>query len=227
MNALAEIGARPASKYIQAARVPLSVEPQLFGLWGIERVDVIESGHFLMVGARQQTILRRITEATVHLAVDGRASGEIVMEDSRQELRKHLPIWMHGRGRILITGLGLGCVVRALLIKPDVTHIDVVERDPGILRVLGAEFEAEPRVTMHLGDAHTIHWPHKTMWDFAWHDIWSRGDEEHLTMSHMRLINRYQHMVFNQQGAWELPRWLCKKARHYVTDQDKRDWLLR
>jgi spermidine synthase len=50
------------------------------------------------------------------------------MEDTLSELRRHTPIFMRAKGRLLVTGLGLG-VVRGLLAKPEVEHIDVVEID--------------------------------------------------------------------------------------------------
>lgn len=198
-----------AGRSLLAARVPTTLRPQCFGLWGIERVDVDNPAHRIMMGGSpHQTILRRITWATVHLAQDGKASGEIVMEDSLTELRRHLPIWLAARGRVLITGLGLGCVVRGLLINPLVTHIDVVELDPSIIRIVGAEFAGEPRVTIHLGDALKIHWPRRTRWDVAWHDViggqeWTH--KEHTQILHIRLMARYQNKV-KRQGAWMWPR---------------------
>lgn len=53
----------PANRFIAAARVPLTLQPQLFGLWSIERVrvDPANLAHAMMVGASTQTILRRIS----------------------------------------------------------------------------------------------------------------------------------------------------------------------
>jgi hypothetical protein len=148
-------------------------------------------------GGDTQTCLRRITEATMH------SDGEIVMEDSLSELRRHLPIFLAARGRILITGLGLGCVVRGLLVNPDVSHIDVVEIDRQILERVGVEFADNPRVTLHHGDALTYKMP-RDRWDFAWHDIWCEGNRR-LHVLHLRLLRRYHNRV-GRQGAWMLPR---------------------
>lgn len=203
-----------AHEYIRAARAT-SIEPQIFGLWCIEKVGLQFASrrnpmHDITVW---QTVLRRLPGRT------------IVMEDSNHELSKHLPIWMAAAGRVLVTGLGLGCVVRGLLSKPQVTHIDVVDRDPGILRVVGAEFEGNPRVTLHLGDALKMHWPRAIHWDYAWHDLWSRDDEPHLQLIHAQVLAKYQDHA-DHQGAWELPRWICDGLRRNVGRRGG-NWLLR
>ena len=184
--------------YLAAARVPDHLQPQTFGLWSIERhpVPPLEED---WIGFPTITLLRRVTEATVH------ERGEVVMEDSRRELARHLPIWLSARGRVLVTGLGLGCVVRGLLANPAVGHIDVVEIDPTILRVVGTEFAGLARVSLHQGDALKLEWPSGTRWDCAWHDIWSAKGGSHLHVLHGRLLLRYHDQV-DQQGAWMLPR---------------------
>ncbi len=142
------------------------------------------------------------------------------MEDSRRELSRHLPIWLAARGRVLKTGLGLGCVVRGLLANPDVEHIDVVEIDKGIIRVCGAEFVGNPRVTVHHADALT--WDRGgRMWDFAWHDLHS-FDEEHLDLMHAKLLIDYREAV-GQQGAWQWPRLAHRVGRQgFLGDQRRR-----
>lgn len=135
---------------------------------------------------------------------------EVVMEDSARELRRHAPILRHGRGRVLVSGLGLGCVVRGLLAKPDVDHIDVVEIDPAIIRHFGAEFAADPRVTIHLGDAMTYRWPRNARWDFAWHDVVCvKGDS--LTLIHARLVKRFARRC-GRQGWWGAGARIARRA---------------
>lgn len=194
-----------APDFIAAARVPLTLHaPQDLGLWTIERVWAMNRRDIKRLGGfAHQTVLRRATMATLHLG-----GGEIVMEDSRRELSRHLPIWLRARGRVLVTGLGLGCVVRGLLASSLVDHIDVVEIDPRILRAVGPEFEDSRRVSLHLGDALTIEWPAGTGWDFAWHDVWS--EERHLDLVHAELIARYVDHC-DRQGAWMMTRWVKRR----------------
>lgn len=196
--------------YLRAARCPSTLAAQEFGLWSIEKRAAPESEpHGAMfralIGGPEQTVLGRITEATMH-----QPPGEIVMEDSTQELSRHLPIWLRARGRVLITGLGLGCVVRGLLASPQVERIDVIELDRDILRIVGAEFAHEPRVTLVHGNALTCKMPGKH-WDFAWHDLWCEGST--LQLLHLKLIGRYRKRC-DRQGAWMLPRVVKRRLAH-------------
>jgi spermidine synthase len=205
---------RPAD-YIAAARVPETLKPQAFGRWEIRRVWARESGTVVgrllfqeQVGFSSQTQLLTHTMATLHLK-----HGEVVMEDSQVELRKHLPIWMKAEGSVLVTGLGLGCVVRGLLASRKVREITVVEIDSQILRVVGHEFRFNPRVRLMRGDALKIDLPGKKF-DFAWHDLWTDG-ERHLQTLHADLLARF-HPQCRIQGAWQFPREFKRRMPEWV-----------
>ena len=197
-----------ADDFVNAARVPDSLETQSFGLWDIRRMTMTNPYHRAQAGFDTVTFLQRWTYSTLHLG-----AGETVMEDSEPELRRHLPIWMIAHGRVLVTGLGLGCVVRGLLANGSVEKIDVVEIDHGIARVIGSEFASNPRVNLHVADA--LEWQiGDRKWDFAWHDIWSDTDagKPHLQVLHGKLIARFHPNVANQ-GAWALPRKIARKLK--------------
>lgn len=195
--------------YLEAARVPESLQPQKFGLWSIQRKTFsreTKAGaiQIALVGWISQTILLRMTAATMHL------DGVIVMEDGVSELRRHLPIWLAARGRVLVTGLGLGCVLRGLLAKPEVEHVDVIEIDADIIRVVGAEFAGNPRATIHRGNALTMRWPATTRWDYAWHDLWIE-QENKLQLDHMAAMLHFKNHV-PKQGAWAFPKFIKRRS---------------
>jgi hypothetical protein len=191
---------------IEACRVPDSVPEGRAGLWSIRRSRVDDLSNpfaqayvrHLLGGFDSYTLLERDTMATLH-----RERGECVMEDSLRELQRHLPILVAARGRVLISGLGLGCVVRGLLAKPEVEHVDVIEIDHAIAQLVWPEFAANERVTLHMGDAESISWSPGSRWDFAWHDVWS--ETESLDLVHGRILARYHDLV-GQQGAWQFNR---------------------
>jgi predicted membrane-bound spermidine synthase len=200
--------------FLNAARVPASIQPQKFGPWEIERVPLPLLPEKFGGSSRQphMTVLRHeitMDYSNMHKANDEGRVMDVVMEDSAPELRRHLPIWMQAHGRVLITGLGLGCVVRGLLTSPRVEHIDVVEIDLDILRIVGAEFAGNPRVTLHHGDAMQVEFPKDTKWHFAWHDLWTDGDR-HLQSLHAELMVRFRDRVVHQQGAWAFPKAMKK-----------------
>lgn len=193
--------------YLRAARVPASIAcPQEAGPWTIRRTKIgpLERGVPAIVritGPDRESFvtLERWTDATIH---QGR--GEIVMDDGDRELRRHLPIWMAARGHVLKTGLGLGCVVRGLLAKPDVERITVVEIDPDIMRLVAPWFAVEPRVEIIHADALTWEPPTGVRFDYAWHDIWCEGNKG-LQRLHMQLVARLRDRC-GPQGAWAFPR---------------------
>lgn len=187
--------------FITAARVPDTLQPQVFRPWSIERDPMPMPLDRPDMMFPTYTLLRRLSWSSLHQVRDDGTGGEIVMEDSPHELRKHLPIWLAARGRVLVTGLGLGCVVRGLLASPRVSHVDAVEIDPAIIRVVGAEFAGDPRVTIHEGDALSIEIA--GCWVFGWHDLWTDGDD-HLQRLHARLFFRFRAKC-RRQGAWAFP----------------------
>lgn len=184
--------------YLAAARVPASLRPQRRGLWRIRRVRYAAPYLIDQIGGRIQTRLERWTLGTLH-----QRHGMLVMEDSRAELSRHLPIWLHATGRVLITGLGLGCVVRGLLANPHVEHVDVVEIDRDIIAMVGPEFMAQDRVRLHHADALRWKLPRKRYWDAGWHDL--HDDNGHLQVLHAKLLWRYRNACV-AQGAWGFPR---------------------
>jgi hypothetical protein len=195
--------------YFVAARVPLSLKPQVFGLWTIHRVFAQNELHRRMIGSQHQTLLYRVSLGTML-----EEFGDLVMEDSESELRKHLPIWLAARGRVLVTGLGLGCVVRGLLASPSVTHVDVVEIDRQLLRVVGHEFLGNSRVRLHEGDALTFS-TGSERWDYIWHDLWHEEGNVVLQEMHAQLLCRFQKRC-QRQGAWAFPRILKRLIPEYL-----------
>jgi hypothetical protein len=200
-----------AEDYILAARVPASlVAPKQFGQWMITRPmaypdDVYRAAGHEPPGFPSYTILWKEKEQ-----YDCREPREVVMEDSRKELRRHLPIWTKGSGRVLVTGLGLGCVVRGLLANPRIENVDVVEIDRGILDAIGPEFARERRVNLIEGDAIEFCKKARRRWDFAWHDLHSPSLAD-LTLMHLGMMKSIRGRV-RAQGAWGLDRRVKRMA---------------
>jgi spermidine synthase len=197
-------------RLLQASRVPDGLLPLgEFGLWKLARVNFTDDTAFgaasiMFNGWPSYHVLGRMTEAKMHLEW-----GDIVMLDNRPELVKHLPILMNAAGRVLVSGLGLGCVVRGLLSRKQVEHVDVIEIDRQILDRIGPEFSGNDRVTLHHADA--LQFPlNGQRWDWAWHDLY----DEHraLQILHADLIMRFHHHV-RHQGAWQMPRWAKRRIR--------------
>lgn len=179
------------------------------GLWKIESIDFTPNlcaaakrlnGRIIAPGLAK--FLRRYTASTLM------NDGECVMEDTDPELRKHLQFILTAKGRVLVTGLGLGCVVRGLLTRPAVTSIDAVEISPNVLEMVEPHMPVDPRLTIHRDDAvKFIKRRRADRWDCAWHDVWTDIDngEPHLDVLHAKMMIRLRGRVA-VQGAWALDR---------------------
>jgi hypothetical protein len=93
------------------------------------------------------------------------------------------------RGRVLVGGLGLGVVVRMLAANKNVTRIDVVEKSPEVIKLVGDHVaQDDPRIGIHEGDLAQFLWDtgkgaqwraqKQPYWHYAFFDIWT-GDNEH------------------------------------------------
>lgn len=187
------------------------------GLWSIGKKEIEEStytfhrGKVYVLNPCTITTLRRITGSTMHL------SGEVVMDDSPFEIRSHLNFMMKARGNVLVSGLGLGCVVRGLLANPAVKHVTCIEISQNVLELV-KPFMPKDRLTIIHDDALKLTKPEKsplwlTRFDCAWHDIWADRDngDPHLSVLHGRLMANCRDRV-QFQGAWDMPRWFKKRA---------------
>jgi hypothetical protein len=81
--------------------------------------------------------------------------------------------------RILINGLGLGMVLSAALRLGHAGHIDVVENDPRVIRLVGSQYAARAeragiglRIIERDAMTQAARWPAGTRWDVGWTDIW-------------------------------------------------------
>lgn len=193
-------------RILKAARAD-SIPEDDSGLWYVKKVIWTEKmaagmpNFKVPVGA--YTKLFRWTEATMHQGI-----GECVMDDTVAELKKHLRFMLMAHGDVIVSGLGLGCVVRGLLLNPKVRSVKVLEISKNVLKLVEPWMPKDPRLTIIHADA--LKWfdenPDAPM-DCVWHDIWtdeSKG-EPHLQVQHMALLSKSAGRV-DLQGAWNFPR---------------------
>lgn len=162
------------------------------------------------------TILNVWTTATLH-----HGQGETVMEDSEKELRKHLDFILRARGRVLVLGLGLGCVVRGLMKRREVRSIDVVERERDVIDLVSPCMPPGRRIHIHHADAERfIRERPLHRWDYAWHDLWSDEEkgEPNLQVTHGKLMAMLRDRV-GWQGAWDSPAWFRRAFRGTQQEQ--------
>jgi hypothetical protein len=154
--------------------------------------------------------------------------GALVMSDTPDELTDHGPVIRRAAAsseplRVLVNGLGLGCVVKGLLSLTNVVALDVVEIDRDLIELVGPFYlrqrlgvrtlmrtvrSKDGRLTIHRADAFTKRWPEVRRWNLIWHDVWDSMDPVNLSDearavpgTYDRLFERYADRC-DWQGAW-------------------------
>lgn len=107
-----------------------------------------------------------------------------------------------GPVRVLINGLGLGMVLAAALSYDHVEHVDVVERDPRVIELVGPHYADDSRVSIVRGDAYETarSWSPGTRWHIGWSDIWPSLCTSDLK-DHARLNRSYGRRC-DWHGCW-------------------------
>lgn len=139
--------------------------------------------------------------------------GIMVMSDEAKEIADHLPFIERAAGCILITGLGIGMVLQALLRKPEVEHITVVEKSADVLALVSGHYLAMfggERITLVNDSAFTWRPLAGARFDFAWHDIWPVAAGVYWP-EHQLLFDRYSAIV-NEQDSWR-GEWMRQRFR--------------
>jgi len=111
------------------------------------------------------------------------------------------------KGNILINGLGLGVLLTALLEKPDVEHVTVIEISEDVIKLVGPTFAGDPRVTIIHADAFIWKLPKGVRYNAVWHDIWPTICEDNLP--EMTKLHRKYGKRCDYQESW--CRELCKR----------------
>jgi len=126
-----------------------------------------------------------------------------MMTDTPAEIRDLIGVYLAFKEpwvtHVLINGLGLGVVLKMALEQPHIQHIDVVEIEPDIIKLVGPSYP-DPRVQIHEADAYTIEWPKGYGWSVAWHDIWPTICTDNL--EEMGKLHRKYGKRTQWQGSW-------------------------
>jgi hypothetical protein len=163
-----------------------------------------------------------------------RVNGQLMMTDSPMEKRADLDVVGKAHGRVLIAGLGLGMILRAIAKKPEVTHITVLEKYPDVIDLVLPSLVAEKHllVSGFVEDGHRVvagtrlevipadvfHWealPGTPRFHTIYFDIWPNSLIANLPEMH--LLHRRYHPLL-AKGGW-MSSWtykqLIQKERDY------------
>jgi spermidine synthase len=123
----------------------------------------------------------------------------LVMSDTPAEQHDHRDAVDYARGSCLLNGLGLGMVLKNILLKPSVTDVTVVEISQDLIDLI-SPFYSDPRVTYVCCNAFDYKPPRGKRYQMVWHDIWDYISEENLP-DMQTLHDKYRRRT-RWQGSW-------------------------
>lgn len=175
----------------------VSLKPGTRGPWTVEVFEVSEAdAERTKLGAMMHG--RGYVPAGTYTALKHKAWG-IVMSDTPDERLDHRFAISAAHEHVLITGLGIGMVVAAVLAKPTVTKVTVVEKDADVIALVAPQI-TDPRFEVIHADAFEYKPPKGTRYGAVWHDIWSNICADNLP--EMTKLKRKFARRTDWQGCW-------------------------
>ena len=98
--------------------------------------------------------------------------GETIMSNTPDEIMDFRHFTQIAGGTVLINGLGIGVVLKALLQKPEIKEVIVIEKSADVIKLSAPTYTTDPRVTIINADAFEYTPPKGKKYDYVWHDIW-------------------------------------------------------
>lgn len=177
------------------------------GDWVVERFTVDREDFHSLFAGRAVPVGQTFTRLM--------RGGTLVMSDTPAEMRDHMEPVYKAKGSCLINGLGLGMVLQAVLAKPEVTDVTVVEISQDLVDLVAPHY-ADPRLTVVCADAFEYVLPKGKRYQMVWHDIWDDICADNLP--EMAKIHRKYGRRTDWQGSWS------KELCQYHKRREQREW---
>lgn len=180
---------------LQAIDVPVPVG--VSGEWRIEEFEVVDDSL-----GEIRAILKRDPFEHVPPGKYKRLmrNSDVIMSNTPMEIETNIDFIRNAKGNVLINGLGMGMVLTAILDKPEVESVTVIESSPDVIALTGPTFIDHPKLTIINCCAFEYKPPKGKRYDAVWHDIWDYlcGDN----VAEMRRLHRKYSRRSEWQGSW-------------------------
>jgi hypothetical protein len=183
------MGGAGMSAYLDGIIPKVSVPEGSSGRWSVRHVDVEDS---IIAWLRERHFEPGRYTQLFH-------GGRLVMSDTPAERYDHLPFVRAATGDVLISGLGLGMCLGAVLKKPEVTSVTIIEIDPDVIALVAPSYQ-DNRISIVQADARSWSPPKGRKYGAVWHDIWPDICRDNL--SEMHTLNRRYARRASWKGCW-------------------------
>lgn len=161
------------------------------GPWKIERFTTDRMDWHSAARGRAVPVGETYTKVT--------RNGYLVMSDTPAEQLDHVSAVRRATGSCLLNGLGIGMILKNILLKPEVTDVTVIELSQDLIDIVAPHY-ADPRVTIVCSDALTYQPPKGKKYQMVWHDIWDSICSDNL--DGMKRLHRKYGRRTEWQGSW-------------------------
>lgn len=126
-------------------------------------------------------------------------NGETMMSNTPDEIYDHRCFIARASGSVLINGLGLGVCLTAIMNKPEITDITVIESNKNVIDLVAPYF-TNPKIQIIHADAFEYKPPKGKRYNYVWHDIWLDicGDN----YEEMKKLHRKYGKICDWQDSW-------------------------
>jgi len=104
----------------------------------------------------------------------GKLRGGVLMSDTTYETLSHLDAYINAMGDVLINGLGLGLIARAVLLKDEVRTVTINELSKDVISLVFPHLQKEFGDRVKVNNADALEWKPSNgeRFNTVWHDIW-------------------------------------------------------
>lgn len=148
-------------------RIDIDVPDGISGNWKVETFEVKDRDFSQMISMFKTG--RGVPSGTYKRLM---RNGICIMSNTPDEISDFMQFVWIAKGCILINGLGLGVLLKALLNKPEVTEITVIEKSEDVIKLVAPTYLTDSRVIIINADAFEYKPPKDKKYDAVWHDIW-------------------------------------------------------
>lgn len=169
------------------------------GDWSVSRFEVTESeGTLFNLRLIRDGQRRRVVPVGTYTRLSRKGEG-VVMSDTPAEAWEHVRLMRVASGHVLLNGLGLGFALKALLSKPEVGSVTVIEKSADVIALVKPSIHDE-RVSIINADALTWRPSKGQRFDTVWHDIWTHISRDN--KSQMTSLRRAYGRRCKWQSCW-------------------------
>jgi hypothetical protein len=200
----------------QTMEIKIDVPDGKSGDWSVETFTVTKTDeqHGAMMACFSAHSRGRYVPAGKYKAL--KRNGHTIMSNTPDEIRDFRLFIGRATGNVLINGLGLGVVLKAVVDKPDVKHVTVIEISQDVINLIANSFSTNPKVEIICADALEYKPPKGTYYDAVWNDIWDDICTDNLKT--MGTLHRKYGRRSNWIGSWG--REICQ----YHQRRDRNSW---